>query len=212
MPSELPYRSPFAPQLQPDGTYVAKTNEGVPFAYADVIEDPDPIIDWQAELGLPHDLEELAVLARPRGLSSRRLRAVCGDESVTRRSAGRPLRPQEWLYRFSGTPFSMEHLGLIIGVCYRMENFPNDPVVRSIMMDLPEAAGNFLVVEVQLYDSMLAEAAWLGIQRRRFTHVCPVLLRPLDAPPDSGELVEVCLTHRPVCPGARILKHWTEGS
>lgn len=209
----LPHLSPFRVVPQPDGSFCTIDGDGrVTCDAVEAVEDDQPelIQDWQTILGLPHDEHALMELAKPRGFSSRRLKFIVGDEGPTRRKDGRPLRPQEWIYAWSGTPFALEHLGLVVGMCDRLVGVPNDPVVRSIMDDIPEAVGNFLLGEALLYDSPLADAVWLGIQRGIFKFACPVLLRSLNTPLDSGELVEVCLTHRPVCLGARLLRYWEE--
>jgi hypothetical protein len=74
----------------------------------------------------------------------------------------------------------------------------------------PDVEGDCIIAQAQLFDSLLAEKAFEGLQRGIFTHVCPLILRKPDEPLGTGQLVEVSLTtdDYPGCPGARILKTW----
>ena len=62
----------------------------------------------------------------------------------------------------------------------------------------------------ELYDSPLADFAWLGLERKIFTHVCAVLNQTPEDPFGTGDLVEIALVSEleAGCPGAKILRTW----
>jgi hypothetical protein len=73
---------------------------------------------------------------------------------------------------------------------------------------VPDTEGCWLVGEVQLYDSQLAEAAWRGVKTKLLAYTCAVLLRPETTPLGTGGILEMCLVDAPACENARILRTW----
>lgn len=188
------------------------------------VEENGPPRNWLGELGLPANHEDLEILARPRGLSARRLSFILLDESPTR-FPGQPRLNPEKIGLPPAVQLELGHIGYAIGtVDYfvpllqsRKLSASDEPVLLQGIA--PSAtpfspAGSFIVAHARLYDSPLAEAAWRGVGTGVFTHACPIIYRRPGAPADSGTLVEASL----VCgdfPGwanARILRRWEEVS
>lgn len=185
-------------QFSADGT---ATLGGVHFGCpSDTFEDPEPPFDWLQALDLPKDWEQLDRLSEYQGFSDRFLRCIIADESPTRFPGSPRLCPQS--YRLPDQPvgLTLAHLGYNIGVVWAME--------LKAPHEVPETEGHCLLGSVRFLDSELADAAWQGIQRGIFRHVCGVLKRQGEEPFGSGELLEVALIDRPGCPGARILASW----
>ena len=177
--------------------------------------------DWISELHLPRSSRDLEALARASGMSARGLQFVLMDESPTRLPGHPRLRPEQITLPTFGCQLEFGHLGFIIGVVglfvLRSPKVPSSEEpeqLRSIepfsMPFTPD--GHFVLAQAWLYNSPLAEAAWLGITRGIFTHVCPVVFRSSDAPADSGTLVQVSLVPGdfPGCANARVLRRWEE--
>ncbi len=173
------------------------------------VADVEPVRDWLAELELPKDWAKLETLAQPqRGMSTRRLRFILADESLTIMPGIQRFKPKQWVF-FPGESycFTLAHLGFVIGTV--------DSIWRAKPEELEQntVEGAAILAEATLYDSPLADAAWRGIQLGIFGHACGVV-RMWRAPlPDGGEfakdeLLEVALTDRPGCPNARIIRTW----
>ncbi|WP_447979029.1 hypothetical protein [Candidatus Nitrospira bockiana] len=217
MSHQYPSLSPIQLQQHPDGTC---TVAGMPGITVEVNQDPEPVRDWVSELQLPADLGDYSSpelrrryepLARPRGLSNRRLWLIVVDETPPRIPAARQ-HPHQLSFALGGQLLTLEHLGFAIGVCEDI--VPGVPSSdewyehAAAIQRVPEAVGAFIVGTARLYNSALADAAWLGLERGIFGHVCPVIFRATGEPAGTGELVEIALTHRPVFPGSRVLKWW----
>lgn len=219
MPPEYPVKSPIQlEQRQAGGWGLA----GMPDAVMEMVEDDEPVRDWLAELGLPKDWDALERLAQPQGLSARRFRCIVADESPTTFPGGFRLQPAKIWWR-DRLLLTLAHLGFFVGaVEWIYHGLPRAALADQDLMgvlrpgaklflepDEPEPEGLFIVAQMCLYDSKLADAAWVGIRRGVFGHVCAVLMRvPATAEPGTGELVEIAIGDRPGCPGARILRFW----
>ncbi len=169
---------------------------------SDVWEDPEPPFDWLAALSLPKDWDELDRLSEFHGFSNRYVRFVLADESKTRFPGSPRMNPKSYRYPDRRRPaqLTLGHLGYTIGEVYAIE--PGSP------SEVPTADGFFLVGIGRFFDSELATAAWEGISRGIFAHVCTVLLRTENEQFGSGQILEVAIIDRPGCPGARILRYW----
>ena len=202
-----------------DGT---TTLRNFPQVTVEAVEEDGPPRNWLSELGLPTNHEDLEILARPRGMSARRLSFILLDEAPTRFS-GQPRLNPEKITLPTSCQLELGHIGYAIGtVDYFVPllqslklSYSTEPVLLHCIEPLsipfsPE--GSFVVAHAQFFDSDLASAAWTGVERGIFTHACPIIYRPTAAPADSGVLIEVSL----VCgdfPGlnnARILRRWEE--
>ena len=203
--SEYPTRSPLQLRQQADGAWTVGL-EGV--TRVDTIDEQEPPRDWLAELDLPKDWSKLEAMARPRGLSARRVRCIIGDESPTCFPGAWRYRPQAWTYA-DDLNVTLGHLSFIVGRVEHVYPGSRDQWAAE-KQKVDGATGEFVIGEVRLYDSDLADAAWEGIRQGIFGHVCAILVRSTTAPLGTGELLEVALTDRPACPGARILETWEE--
>lgn len=219
----LEHLSPLQFIKKPDGTMGLK---GQPSVTLETVEGQGQVKgrDWPSELGLPPFYEDWEVLARPRGMSSRRLSFVLMDESPTNQKGHPRLRP-EMIELPTSCQFELGHTGFVVGIvnCFvpllRSQKLScnDEPVLlpSSEPFSLPfTPEGSFVVAQAQFYDSGLAEAAWLGITRGIFSHACPVIFKPFGAPADTGTLLQVSLVPGdfPGCPNARILRQWEEVS
>lgn len=171
--------------------------------------------NWQRELGLPTYYEEWEAMARIRGLSARHIRFVLMDESATRLPGNPRLQPQKVTLPATSTcPFELGHTGFVVGVVYTfLLGFDElrTQIPSMFGFELPKGLeGDYIIGQAQLFDSLLADKAWEGLQRGIFTHTCPVLFRQTEEPAGTGQLVEVTLTpgDYPGCPGAGVLKIW----
>lgn len=171
--------------------------------------------DWPSELSLPTYYEDWELLSRIRGVSPRHVRFVLMDESPTRLPGNPRLQPQKVTLPMPQTcALELGHTGFLIGVVYAyIVGFDElrTEVPSMLGIELPmELDGDYIIGQAQLFDSPLADAAWLGLQRNIFTHVCPNIFRPTGAEPGTGTLVQVTLTpgDYPGCPNARVLNTW----
>lgn len=196
----LPSKSPVRFDLLPDGQCAMSGLPGVTVVRNELPEIQICVRDWLAELGLPKDWNALDAMARPSGLSERRFRALIGDESPTRFRGAFRYRPSEWKVQAGGQRLTLAHLGYIVGLF--------EHVWYGHPEEAPHAEGTFLMGQARLYDSRLADAAWEGIRRGIFGGVCAVVVRPADAEPGTGELVEVALAELDQVgqPAARIVE------
>jgi hypothetical protein len=168
--------------------------------------------DIQTELNLPTYYEEWAALAKPTGLSTRRVMFVCADESQTRLHGNPRLQPQQIVLP-QQCHLEFGHRSFLVGTVFSLIVAYADARadLRQIGLDIPASVeGDCIVGTARLFCSPLADKAWEAIERGIFTHVCPLIFRPHTAPLGTGQLVEVSLTTSdyPGCPGARILKAW----
>lgn len=173
------------------------------------VQDSEPVRDWLAELDLPKDWAKLEAMAQPRGMSTRRLRFILVDESLTTMPRVPRFKPQQWVF-FPGESyrFTLAHLGFVIGSV--------DTIWRAKPGELEPGTveGAAILAEALLYQSPLADAAWRGIQLGIFGHACGVVhMWRAPLPDGSGEfakdeLLEVALIDRPGCQNAKILRTW----
>lgn len=195
-----------------------------PQVTVEAVEENGPPRNWLNELGLPANHEDLEILARPRGLSARRLSFILVDESPTR-FPGQPRLNPEKIGLPPAVQLELGHIGYAIGtVDYfapllqsRKLSSSDDPVLLqgiapSATPFSPE--GDFIFAIAKLFDSPLAEAAWRGVEEGIFTHACPIIYRRPDEPAGGGVLIEVSVVGQefPGCPNARILRRWEEVS
>lgn len=204
-----------------DGTMALRN---FPQVVVEAVEEDGPPRNWLSELDLPLNHVDLEILSRPRGLSARRLSFILLDETPTRFPGHPRLNPEK-----IGLPPSVQlelgHIGYAIGtVDYfvpllqsRKLSSSDEPVLLQGIGPLstqfsPE--GSFIVACARLFDSPLAEAAWLGVEKGVFTHACPIIYRRPDEPADGGTLIQVSLVcgDFPGCLNARILRRWEEVS
>mgnify|MGYP001619823558 CR=1 FL=1 len=198
--SDLPIKSPLKIELQA-GSEPQLSFAGVSIiGPVDTVPEDGPVRDWFQELGLPKDWEQLDHLAQPRDFADRFARVIVVDESQTRFPGAWRFRPSEIAFQQGGCLLTLAHLGLVIGQCIFLHVNPAGAV--------PEAEGMCLTATVTFYDSDLATAAWRGIASNIFTHVSAIVVRPPEAPPGGGELIEIGLVDSPGCPGARVLRWW----
>lgn len=174
--------------------------------------------NWQAELGLPTYHEEWEAMARIRGLSSRHIRFVLMDESITRLPGNPRLQPQQiTLPPSASCSLELGHTGFVVGAVYTfLLGFDElrTQIPSMFGFEPPNGLeGDYIIGQAQLFDSLLADKAWEGLQRGIFTHTCPLLFRHTEEPAGTGKLVEVALTpgDYPGCPGAGVLKIWDAG-
>ncbi len=184
------------------------------------VEEDGPPRNWLSELGLPANREDLEILARPRGLSTRRLSFILLDESPTRFPGHPCLKPEK-----IGLPPSVQlelgHIGYAIGtvdyfvpLLQSRKLSPGPVLLQSVephsIQFSPE--GSFIVAHARLFDSELATAAWRGAEKGVFTHACPIIYRRPDEPADGGTLIQVSLVcgDFPGCANARVLRRWEE--
>ncbi len=172
------------------------------------VQDSEPVRDWLAELDLPKDWGKLEAMAQPKGMSTRRLRFILVDESLTALPGIPRFKPQQWLF-FPGEQyrFTLAHLGFVIG------SVTNIWRAKPGEFEPGTVEGAAILAEATLYDSALADAAWRGIQQGIFGHACGVVHMWRAPLPDGGEvakdeLLEVALIDRPGCRNARILRSW----
>jgi hypothetical protein len=166
----------------------------------EMIQGDEPAFDWLAALDIPKDRDKISAMAVPSGLSQRWLRCIVCDESVTRMMGSFRYQPTRMTFRPSGQLLTLGHLGFAIGIVHWMQLCEPGHVEG--------VEGAYIMALAELYSSPLADAAWRGIQEQIFQHVCAVVLRPSAEPAGTGEVIEVALTDRPGCPGAKILKTW----
>ena len=186
---------------------------------------PQPIIDrgtatgrnWADELGLPIDYLEWLVMSKIRGLSARHIRFLLMDESTPRSSSNPWLQPQTVTLPQT-CPIELGHSGFVVGFVYAY--FVGHTELRAEIpsmfgFELPSGlAGDFIIGQARLFDSLLAEKAWQGLQQGTFTkvchaHICPLLSGPSDKPVSPPQLIEVSLmTDDSHGYHARILKTW----
>jgi hypothetical protein len=172
--------------------------------------------NWRDELGMPTDYEEWLVMSRIRGLSSRHIRFVLMDESTPRFSGNPRLQPQTVTLPHT-SPIELGHTGFVVGFVYAY--FVGHTELRTetpsmFGFELPrDLEGDFIIGQARLFDSLLAEQAWQGIQQGTFTHVChahicPLVSGPSYKPLSTLQLIEVSLTTDDShgYPGVRILK------
>jgi hypothetical protein len=217
----LEHLSPLQFIKKPDGTMGLK---GQPSVTLETVEGQGQVKgrDWQSELFLPKYREDWEALARPRGLSARRVSFVLMDEAPTNQKGHPRLRP-EMIELPTSCQFELGHTGFVVGIVnyfvplLRSQKLScsDEPVLLPSLepFSIPfTPEGSFVVAHARLYDSPLAEAAWLGITRGIFSHVCPIIFRPFGAPADTGTLLQVSLVPGdfPGCPNARIMRQWEE--
>ena len=158
--------------------------------------------DWLEDLNLPRNWDDLELLATADAFSSRWVRFILFDESVTRFQGRFRMQPRRIGHMTDGIPLTLGHLALVVGEC------------RNVRLarpgEIPDVEGYALIGEAQFYESALALAAWVGIQRKIFGHVCAVVLKTPDMVVGTGGVGEVAVVDVPGCPGARILETWED--
>lgn len=159
-----------------------------------------PIRDWLAELDIPKDWDKIEAMARPRGFGWRRLTFIIADESPLHFPGQPRLRPGTWTFRESGQMLILAHLQFAVGVLQR--------VWLAQPGEVTDVEGQAILGEAALYNSPLAEATWLGIQRGIFTGVSPIVIRNLTDPFGGGELLEVGIGDNHIGPKAKLLRTW----
>jgi hypothetical protein len=163
------------------------------------------------ELGLPIHYEQWAEIAKPAGMSTRRIEFIVTDESVTNLK-GNPRNQPQRIELPEACYLEFGHRSFLVGLVTSLVLFPAG--IRDAFADMglhipPYVEGDCILGEATLFNSVLARKAWEGIERGVFTHVCPLIFRDPDAPIGTGKLVEVSLTGDYVgCRNARILKAW----
>lgn len=195
-----------------DGTI---TVQGLPGVRLDTIQEQGRVTgrDIERELGLPHFYEDWEVIAKPQGLSRRRVWFIAADESETRLQGHIRLQPRK-ITRPPACYLEFGHRGFVVGLVdtFLLAYTECRDQLKYLGIELPASVeGDCLIAQAQLFDSPLADKAWEAIQRGIFTHVCPLVLRKEEEPLGTGQLVEVSLTtdDYPGCPEARVLKTWT---
>ncbi len=196
--------SPVQYDVLPDGRVRMTGVPGVAVVETVVPQQAAAQRDWLAELGIPKNWEALHALARPRGWSRRRFRAIVMDESLLRFRP--PFRYRLDAIRIPATDVRLTlcHLGVVVG---RLEQ-----LYFAVEGETPGVEGQAVLALGRLYDSPLADRVWKGIGRGIFTHMCAVVLRPVTAPPGTGWLEEVALAEgeQVGCPNARLLATWED--
>jgi hypothetical protein len=166
--------------------------------------------DWQTELSLPTYAEEWAQWAEVRGMSTRSVRFIVMDQSESRLPGHTRLTPQTVTLPDT-VPLELGHSGFLIGVVHAFVTGFDE--VRAMIPDLfnieipdPQPEGDYIIGTARLFDSPLANAAWRGLQRGIFSHVCPMVLTAERV----ETLVQVTLTPGDYvgCTGARVLATW----
>lgn len=169
-------------------------------AQVETMQDDEPPFDWLAALEIPKDWHKISAMAVPSGLSQRWLRFVVCDESVTRLPGAYRFQPPRLTFKPSGQLLTLSHLGFAIGVTQYMNH--------GTPGEVEHVEGAYILGVAELFSSLLADAAWRGLQEEIFQFVSPVVVRQASEPAGTGEILEVGITDRPCCPGARILKAW----
>lgn len=202
-------KSPFQYLHRSDGTIGLV---GLPHVKLDLIEGQGKVVgrNWQHELNLPTYQEEWDEMAEVRGMSNRAVRFIVMDESASRLPGHPRLNPQAIMLPKT-CPLELGHSGFVVGfvhsfVCGFDELRAWTPELFGIEVPLDVIEGDYIVGTARLYDSQLSDAAWQGIQRKIFSHVCAMTFMA-----DGKEsLVQVSLVcgDFPGCENARILKTW----
>lgn len=196
----------------PDGSI---TLEGHPEIELDVLDEQGKITarNIEAELGLPKYFEEWEELAKPRGLSRRQVQFIVMDESETRHPGHYRFQPQR-ITLPNTCHLEFGHRGFVVGTVHPfLLGFDElrSQVHSMFEFDLhEELRSDYIIGQATLFDSPLAEKAWDALRLGIFSHVCPLVLRRIDEPAGTGQLVEVSLVDGdyPGCPGAKIFKLW----
>jgi len=200
----------------PDGSI---TLEGHPELAIEVIEEQGPATgrDIESELGLPKYYEEWELLAQARGLSGRQIQFICADESPTRFPGHYRFQPRR-ITLPTTCHLEFGHRGFVVGTVHPfLLGFDElrELVDSMFSFEIPqELQGDYIIGQATLFDSPLADKAWDALRLGIFSHVCPLVLRQLDEPVGTGQLVEVSLVSNdyPECPGAKIFKMWDSGA
>lgn len=198
--SNLPIRSPMQINVRPGGQVDVSLNGQSVTGPINVVPETGPARDWLAELGLPKDWAQLEAMAQATRLSPRKFSCIAVDESPTRFPGNWRFRPREIRHGYTGYYLTFGHLPLVIGHC--------DPVLKWPAGEIDGAEGGCITAVCQLYDSALAMAAWVGLERGIFQHVSAIVLHAPEDPIGGGTLLELGLTDYPGCPNARVLKTW----
>jgi hypothetical protein len=170
--------------------------------------------DWQSELKLPIYAEEWEQWSEVRGMSSRHVRFIVMDESASRLPGHPRLNPQA-ITLPKEVPLELGHSGFVIGFVHsfitgfdELRNMIPELFGIEIPLDLIE--GDYIVGEARLFDSLLADAAWRGLQQGIFSHTCPMIFSPAESPSmESLAQVSLVCGDYAGCPGARVLKTWS---
>lgn len=203
-------------QQQPDGSF---TLEGRPDLALEVIEDQGRVTgrDIESELGLPKYFEEWELMAKPRGYSSRHIQFICADELPTRFPGHYRFQPRR-ITLPTTCHLEFGHRGFVVGTVhpfYLGFDELRELVTGMFDFEIPkELHGDYIIGQATLFDSLLADKAWDALRLGIFSHVCPLVLRKIDEPAGTGQLVEVSLVSNdyPGCPGAKIFKMWDSGA
>lgn len=212
MTTPPPHISPIQFAQQPDGSMRL---ESMPHVTLETIQEQGQVVgrDWQKELGLPQYYEDWELLARDTRLSAQYLRFVLMDEAVTRLQGHPRMQPQKVILP-QVCPLELGHTSFLIGIVHAFIlgfDAARQEIPSMLGIEVPrDLEGDYIIGTAQLFDSLLAQKAWEGLQKNIFTHVCPNVFRPAGEPPGTGLLVQVTLApgDYPGCPNARILKTW----
>jgi len=169
--------------------------------------------DIESELGLPKYFEEWELMAKPRGYSSRHIQFIIADELPTQFPGRYRFQPQR-ITLPNTCHLGFGHHGFVVGTVHPfLLGFDELRELVAAMFDFEipkEMQGDYLIGQATLFHSPLADKAWDGLRLGIFTHVCPLVLRKVDEPVGTGQLVEVSLrtADYPGCSGAKIIKMW----
>jgi len=200
-------------QHQTDGSFQVKGSPHIKYVG---VEGQGTVVqrEWWNELRLPTYREDWEDIARAKGLSSRQIWFVVLDEAEAR-LPGRPRFKPERIILPPSCQLELAHTGFVVGLAFGFNprwiiprgGKPDDP---SLSLP-PDIEGGCIIGTALLFDSPLADAAWEGLQRGIFSHVCPTLGELSTLPADYADcrcLIQVSLTTSdfPGFVNAKILK------
>lgn len=200
-------------QHNEDGTISIKGQPGIvveAIAEQDLALATAHALQLENVLGLPHYREDWERFAAYTGMSSRMVKFVLVDESISRLVGSPRYQPRNITWPAS-CALEFGHRGFLVGMLTSITQCFDLPAeaLKTLGIDVP-IEGACLIGEAQLFNSRLADKAWEAMQRGLFTHVCPLLFRQPQEPLGGGTLVEVSLVSGdyPGCRNARIVKAW----
>jgi len=187
----LDHRSNIQLDQRADGSFQVK---GYPQIRYVGVEGQGTVVqrEWWNELRLPTYREDWEAIARAKGLSLRRITFVLLDEAEAR-LPGHPRFNPERIILPPSCPLELGHTGFVVGLaCFSPEFIlprGGKPVDPSLSLP-PDLEGGCILGTALLFDSPLADAAWLGLQRGIFSHVCPTLSKPSVVPAAYAEYAD----------------------
>ena len=126
--------------------------------------------------------------------------------SRTKHIGNYPLQPARIRLQPARYPLTWGHRGYVIRFCFPVMLHP-----KGERVNVPDfVEGDCIIGVAELFDSKLADIAWIGLARKIFSHTCAVLNQKPEDPDGVGDLVEIALVSEAeaACPGARVLKTW----